>query len=90
VVSQWTRIPLIRLEQKESERLLKMEDEMKRSIVGQDEAVSAISVPCAVHGLVSRILAVLSVHLFSWDLPGVGKTLLARILSEFMFVIRML
>ncbi|MEI7998809.1 MAG: Clp protease N-terminal domain-containing protein, partial [Candidatus Omnitrophota bacterium] len=33
VVSQWTKIPLIRLEQKESERLLKMEDQMKKSIV---------------------------------------------------------
>jgi len=33
VVSQWTRIPLIRLEQKESDRLLKMEEQMKKAVI---------------------------------------------------------
>src|SRR3989338_72732 len=43
IISQWTKIPLIRLEQKESERLLKMEEQMKKSIIGQEEAISAIA-----------------------------------------------
>jgi ATP-dependent Clp protease ATP-binding subunit ClpC len=85
VVSQWTRIPLIRLEQKESERLLKMEDQMKKAVVGQDEAVSAIS------RAVRRSRAGIKnprrpIGSFIFLGPtGVGKTLLARILSEFMF-----
>src|ERR1700733_8139962 len=85
VVSQWTRIPLIRLEQKESDRLLKMEEQMKKAVVGQDEAVSAIS------RAVRRSRAGIKnprrpIGSFIFLGPtGVGKSLLARILSEFMF-----
>ncbi len=85
VISQWTRIPLIRLSEKESARLLKMEDEMRGSVVGQDEAVSAIS------RAVRRSRAGIKnpkrpIGSFVFLGPtGVGKTLLARILSEFMF-----
>src|SRR5580692_8596452 len=85
VVSQWTRIPLIRLEQKESDRLLKMEDQMKKAVIGQDEAVSAIS------RAVRRSRAGIKnprrpIGSFIFLGPtGVGKSLLARILSEFMF-----
>src|SRR5208283_2138019 len=85
VVSQWTRIPLIRLEQKESDRLLKMEDQMKKAIIGQDEAVSAIA------RAVRRSRAGIKnprrpIGSFIFLGPtGVGKSLLARILSEFMF-----
>jgi len=43
IVSQWTGIPATQLTQEESERLLHMEDELHRRIVGQDEAVCAIS-----------------------------------------------
>jgi len=85
VVSQWTRIPLIRLEQKESDRLLKMEEQMKKAVIGQDEAVSAIS------RAVRRSRAGIKnprrpIGSFIFLGPtGVGKSLLARILSEFMF-----
>jgi len=85
VVSQWTRVPLIRLEQKESDRLLKMEDQMKKAVIGQDEAVSAIS------RAVRRSRAGIKnprrpIGSFIFLGPtGVGKSLLARILSEFMF-----
>jgi ATP-dependent Clp protease ATP-binding subunit ClpC len=85
VVSQWTRIPLIRLEQKESDRLLKMEDQMKKAVIGQDEAVSAIA------RAVRRSRAGIKnprrpIGSFIFLGPtGVGKSLLARILSEFMF-----
>jgi len=85
VVSQWTRIPLIRLEQKESDRLLKMEEQMKKAVIGQDEAVSAIA------RAVRRSRAGIKnprrpIGSFIFLGPtGVGKSLLARVLSEFMF-----
>jgi ATP-dependent Clp protease ATP-binding subunit ClpC len=85
VISQWTKIPLVRLEQKESERLLKMEEQMKKNVVGQDEAVSAIS------RAVRRSRAGIKnprrpIGSFIFLGPtGVGKTLLARQLAEFMF-----
>ncbi len=85
VVSQWTKIPLIRLEQKESERLLKMEEQMKKSIVGQNEAVVVIA------RAIRRSRAGIKnprrpIGSFIFLGPtGVGKTLLARILSEFIF-----
>jgi len=43
IVSQWTGIPATQLTQEETERLLKMEDELHRRIVGQNEAVAAVS-----------------------------------------------
>ncbi len=85
IISQWTKIPLIRLEQKESERLLKMEEQMTKSIIGQEEAISAIA------RAVRRSRAGIKnprrpIGSFIFLGPtGVGKTLLARILSEFIF-----
>jgi ATP-dependent Clp protease ATP-binding subunit ClpC len=85
VISQWTKIPLVRLEQKESERLLKMEEQMKKSIVGQDLAITAIA------RAVRRSRAGIKnprrpIGSFIFLGPtGVGKTLLARILAEFIF-----
>ena len=43
IVSQWTGIPVVQLTQEESQRLLNMEEELHRCIVGQDEAVSAVA-----------------------------------------------
>ena len=43
VVSKWTGVPLQRMEQTEITKLLKMEDELKKRVIGQDEAVIAIS-----------------------------------------------
>ncbi len=43
IVSQWTGIPVVQLTQEESQRLLHMEDELHRRIVGQNEAVSAVA-----------------------------------------------
>ncbi len=85
VISQWTNIPLVRLEQKESERLLKMENYLKKVVIGQDEAMSAIA------RAVRRSRAGIKnprrpIGSFIFLGPtGVGKTLLARALSEFMF-----
>ena len=43
VVSKWTGIPLARMEEKETEKLLRMEEELKSKVIGQDIACSAIS-----------------------------------------------
>ena len=85
VVSQWTGIPLTRLEESESEKLLKIEEELKKRVVGQDEAISAIA------RAVRRSRAGIKdprrpIGSFIFLGPtGVGKTLLARALAEFMF-----
>jgi len=85
VVSKWTGIPLQRLEEKETQRLLRMEDEMHKMIIGQEEAVKAISnaVRRSRSGLRNPKRPIGS---FVFLGPtGVGKTLLARALAEFMF-----
>ena len=85
IVSQWTGIPAFRLEEKESEKLLKIEEELHRRVVGQNEAIEAIA-----HA-VRRSRAGIKdpkrpIGSFVFLGPtGVGKTLLARALAEFMF-----
>jgi ATP-dependent Clp protease ATP-binding subunit ClpC len=85
VVSKWTGVPLQRMEEKEAEKLLKMESELKSRVIGQDEAVIAIS------KALRRSRADLKdprrpIGSFLFLGPtGVGKTFLARNLAEFMF-----
>lgn len=85
IVSQWTGIPIFRLEEKESEKLLKIEEGLHKRVVGQDEAISAIA-----HA-VRRSRAGIKdpkrpIGSFIFLGPtGVGKTLLARALAEYMF-----
>src|SRR5690606_29912517 len=43
VVSMWTGVPLMQLAEEESKRLLKMEEELRKSIIGQEDAIVAIS-----------------------------------------------
>ncbi|MFH0731436.1 MAG: ATP-dependent Clp protease ATP-binding subunit [Candidatus Omnitrophota bacterium] len=85
IVSKWTNIPLVRLEEKESEKLLKMEEEMHRRIIGQEEAIKAIAraVRRSRAGIKDQRRPVGS-FLFLGP-TGVGKTLLARVLAEFLF-----
>jgi len=85
VVSKWTGIPLKRMEQDEAQRLLAMEAEMSKVVIGQQEAVSAI---CKA---LRRSRADLKdprrpIGTFALLGPtGVGKTLLAKSLAEAMF-----
>jgi ATP-dependent Clp protease ATP-binding subunit ClpC len=85
IVAQWTGIPIFRLEEKESEKLLKIEEELHKRVVGQDEPIVAIA-----HA-VRRSRAGIKdpkrpIGSFIFLGPtGVGKTLLARALAEFMF-----
>jgi ATP-dependent Clp protease ATP-binding subunit ClpC len=85
VVSKWTGVPLSRMEQAETQKLLAMENELKNKVIGQDEAVTAIS------KALRRSRADLKdprrpIGSFVFLGPtGVGKTFLARTLAEFMF-----
>ena len=85
VVSKWTGVPLQRMETAEAEKLLKMESELKGKVIGQDEAVIAIS------KALRRSRADLKdprrpIGSFLFLGPtGVGKTFLAKNLAEFMF-----
>jgi ATP-dependent Clp protease ATP-binding subunit ClpC len=85
VVSKWTSIPLQRMEQGEAQKLLRLEQEMSGVVVGQQEAVSALS------KALRRSRADLKdpkrpIGTFALLGPtGVGKTLLAKTLAECMF-----
>lgn len=85
IVSKWTGVPLQRLEEKETSRLLRMEEELRNRVIGQEEAVSAIShaVRRARSGLRNPRRPI-GTFIFLGP-TGVGKTLLARVLAEFMF-----
>ena len=85
VVSRWTGIPVSRMLQSEREKLLHMEEELHRRVVGQDVAIEAIS------DAVRRSRAGLSdarrpIGSFIFlGTTGVGKTELAKALAEFLF-----
>jgi ATP-dependent Clp protease ATP-binding subunit ClpC len=88
IVSRWTGIPVARLREAETERLVHMEDELHARVVGQDEAIRAIS------RAIRRSRAGLKdphrpIGSFIFSGPtGVGKTELARALAEFLFADR--
>jgi ATP-dependent Clp protease ATP-binding subunit ClpC len=88
IVSRWTGIPVTRIRQTESERLVHMEEELHKRIVGQHDAIAAIS------RAIRRSRAGLKdprrpIGSFIFSGPtGVGKTELARALAEFLFADR--
>ena len=85
VVSKWTHIPVSKLVEGEIEKLVRMEDRLRRRVIGQDDAVAAVS------NAVRRARAGLQdpnrpLGSFIFLGPtGVGKTELARALAEFLF-----
>jgi ATP-dependent Clp protease ATP-binding subunit ClpC len=85
IVSRWTGIPVTRLQEAETSRLLRMEDELHRNVIGQDEAIKAISrsIRRSRAGLKDPNRPIGS-FIFSGP-TGVGKTELARSLAKFLF-----
>jgi len=85
VVSNMTGVPLKRLEKEEAQRLLRLEDELHKKVISQDEAIKAVSkaIRRARAGLKDPKRPMGS---FIFVGPsGVGKTLLSKALAEFMF-----
>ena len=85
VVSRWTGIPVNRMLESEREKLLHLEDELKRRVVGQDDAISAVAnaVRRSRAGLQDPKRPIGS-FLFMGT-TGVGKTELAKALAEYLF-----
>ncbi len=85
VVAKWTGIPVQRMLESEREKLLKMEDRLHDRVVGQDEAVTAVSnaIRRSRAGMQDRNRPIGS-FIFLGS-TGVGKTELARALAEFLF-----
>ncbi len=85
IVSRWTGIPVTRLKEAETARLIHMEDELHKRVIGQDKAIAAIA------RAIRRSRAGLKdpkrpIGSFVFAGPtGVGKTELARALAEFLF-----
>lgn len=85
VVSKMTGVPLTRLEKKEAQRLLELEQELHKRVVSQDEAINAVAkaVRRSRSGLKDPNRP-MGCFIFLGP-SGVGKTLLARALAEFLF-----
>lgn len=85
VVSMWTRIPLQKLAEKESERLLRLEQTLHKRVIGQEEAVKAVSRAMR-RGRVGLKDPGRPIGSFLFLGPtGVGKTELSKALAEAMF-----
>ena len=85
VVSRWTGIPVAKMLQSEKEKLLHLEEELHRRVIGQDEAISAVSdaVRRSRAGLQDPKRPIASFIFLGTT--GVGKTELAKALAEYLF-----
>ncbi len=85
IVSKWTGIPMVRIEEAESERLLRMEEELRENVVAQEEAIRTVATAIrrSRAGLANQRRPIGS-FLFLGP-TGTGKTHMAKILAEFLF-----
>jgi ATP-dependent Clp protease ATP-binding subunit ClpC len=85
VISRWTGIPIVKLEEKESARLLRMEEELRKRVVGQDQALEAVSRAVRRSRAGIRDTGRPMGSFIFLGPTGVGKTELARVLASFLF-----
>lgn len=85
IVAKWTGIPVGKLEETETEKLVHMEEEMSGKVIGQDEAITALTraIRRSRAGLKDPHRPIGS--FFFLGPTGVGKTKLSRVLAEFLF-----
>ena len=85
VVSRWTGIPVTRMMQSEREKLLHLEEELHKRVIGQDEAITAVSdaVRRSRAGLQDPKRPIASFIFLGTT--GVGKTELAKTLADYLF-----
>ncbi len=84
IVSMWTGIPVFKLTEAETQKLMRMEDELHKRVIGQQPAIEAVSRPSAARAPGSRTKRPTGSFVFLGP-SGVGKTELARTLAEFLF-----
>ena len=85
IVSEWTGVPVRRLTEAETQKLLRMEDELHQRVIGQDEAIKVVS-KAVRRGRAGMKDPKRPTGVFMFVGPtGVGKTELARSLAEFLF-----
>jgi len=85
VVSEWTGIPVVKLTEKETEKLLHMEEALHKRVIAQDEAIKVISQAVRRSRTGLKDIARPTGSFVFLGPTGVGKTELARALAEFMF-----
>ncbi len=85
IVSEWTGIPVIKLTEKETEKLLHMEEALHKRVIAQDEAIKVISQAVRRSRTGLKDIARPTGSFIFLGPTGVGKTELARALAEFMF-----
>ncbi len=85
IVSEWTGIPVVKLTEKETEKLLHMEEALHKRVIAQDEAINVISQAVRRSRTGLKDIARPTGSFIFLGPTGVGKTELARALAEFMF-----
>lgn len=85
IVSEWTGIPVVKLTEKETEKLLHMEEALHKRVIAQEEAIKVISQAVRRSRTGLKDIARPTGSFIFLGPTGVGKTELARALAEFMF-----
>ena len=85
IVSMWTGIPVFKLTEAETQKLMRMEDELHKRVIGQHQAIEVVSKAIRACARASRTPKRLTGSFVFLGPSGVGKTELARTLAELLF-----